>query len=57
MSRQESDEYRGLVICNDCLWMASLLRGSSVFKTCPICGKSNLDTIPVSDYESLYCAP
>jgi hypothetical protein len=32
--------------------MASLLRGSSGFKTCPVCGKINLHTIPVSDYES-----
>ena len=51
MSGQESDEYGDLVICNDCLWMASLLRGSSGFKACPVCGKISLDTIPVSDYE------
>jgi hypothetical protein len=52
MSRQESDEYRDLVICNDCSWMASLLRGSSGFEICPICGKRNLDIIPVNDHES-----
>ncbi len=52
MSRQELDEYRDLVICNNCLWMASLLRGSSGFKTCPVCGRSNLDIIPVADFES-----
>jgi hypothetical protein len=30
------------------------IRGSSGFKTCPVCGKINLDTIPVSDYESYF---
>jgi hypothetical protein len=51
MSRQESDEYRDLVICNDCSWMVSLLRGSSAFEICPICEKRNLDIIPVGDHE------
>ena len=40
--QQESeDQYKDLVICNDCSWTASLLRGSSGFETCPVCGKSN----------------
>jgi hypothetical protein len=46
------EEYRDLVICNDCLWAASLLRGSSGFKSCPACGNRVLDTIPVGDYEA-----
>jgi hypothetical protein len=51
--QQKSEgEYRDLVICNGCSWTASLLRGSSGFKICPVCGKSNLDVIPVSDNES-----
>jgi hypothetical protein len=51
MSKQESDEYRDLVICNYCSWMASLLRGSSGFEICPTCGRRNLDIIPVGDHE------
>ena len=51
--QQESeDKYKDLVICNDCLWTASLLRGSSGFEICPVCGKSNLEIIPVGDNES-----
>jgi hypothetical protein len=45
-------EYRDLVICNNCLWAASLLKGSHGFKICPICGNEELEVIPVEDYES-----
>jgi hypothetical protein len=31
--------------------MPSLLRGSSGFEICPVCGKRNLDIIPVGDHE------
>jgi len=41
---------RDLVICNDCSWMVSLLRGSPVFEVCLICGKRN-HIIPVGDHE------
>lgn len=46
------EEYRDLVICNSCLWAASLLRGSQGFQTCPTCGNTVLDTIPVGDFEA-----
>ncbi|HEV8387566.1 MAG TPA: hypothetical protein VGQ03_08085 [Nitrososphaera sp.] len=46
------EEYRDLVICNSCLWAASLLRGSKGYQICPICGNVVLDTIPVGDYEA-----
>jgi hypothetical protein len=46
------EENRDLVICNSCLWAASLLRGSQGFQTCPICRNLVLDTIPVGDYEA-----
>jgi hypothetical protein len=46
------NEYRDLVICNNCLWTASLLEGSAGFKICPICINENLEVIPVEDYES-----
>ncbi len=45
------EEYRDLVICNGCLWAASLLKGSRGFMTCPACGNISLDVIPVNDYE------
>jgi hypothetical protein len=46
------DEYRDLVICNSCLWAASLLKGSQGFIACPVCNNISLDVIPVSDYEA-----
>jgi hypothetical protein len=46
------EEYRDLVICNSCLWAASLLKGSHGFIACPICNNISLDVIPVSDYEA-----
>lgn len=46
------EEYRDLVICNSCLWAASLLRGSYGFQACPICSNGVLDIIPVGDYEA-----
>jgi hypothetical protein len=45
-------ENRDLVICNGCLWAASLLRGSHGYSLCPVCGNSALDTITVNDYEA-----
>jgi peptide subunit release factor 1 (eRF1) len=47
-------EYRDLVICNNCLWAASLLEDSASvnFQLCPTCGKGDLEIIPVADYES-----
>ncbi len=46
------EEYRDLVICNSCQWAASLLKGSTGYSACPICGNAALDTIPVNDYEA-----
>ena len=47
-------EYRDLVVCNNCLWAASLLKDSASvnFQFCPMCGKEDLEIIPVGDYES-----
>ena len=46
-------ESRDLVICNNCLWAASLLNDSYAtnLQICPICRKKGLEIIPVSDYE------
>lgn len=46
------EEYRDLVICNNCQWAASLLRGSTGYSACPVCGNATLDTIPVNDHEA-----
>jgi 4-hydroxy-3-methylbut-2-en-1-yl diphosphate synthase IspG/GcpE len=45
------EENRDLVICNSCLWAASLLKGSHGFIACPLCGNISLEIIPVNDYE------
>lgn len=45
------EEYRDMVICNNCGWSASLLKGSSGFRMCPVCGKDSIEVIPVSDRE------
>lgn len=47
MSREE---HRDLVICDICLWSASLLRGSKGFTKCPMCGKETVEVIPVNDH-------
>lgn len=47
------EEYRDLVICNNCLWAMSLLKGSHGFIACQMCGNIRLDVIiPVNDYEA-----
>lgn len=51
MSSKIGTENRDLVICNDCLWAVSLLKGSQVFGRCPVCNSNNLEVIPVEDYE------
>lgn len=49
---KEGDEYRDLVICNDCLWAASLLRAAPNISNCPVCKSKNLDIVPVTDQEN-----
>ena len=45
-------ENRDLVICNNCLWAVSLLKGSPLFDYCPVCNRKDLEVIPVEDYEN-----
>jgi hypothetical protein len=45
-------ENRDLVICNNCLWAVSLLKGSRVFDSCPMCMTKSLEIMPVEDYEN-----
>lgn len=40
------------MICDNCQWSASLLRGSQGFARCPRCGKEILEVIRVNDHES-----
>jgi peptide subunit release factor 1 (eRF1) len=51
MSAKKGTENRDLVICNNCLWAVSLLKGSQVFDCCPVCNSKDLEVIPVEDYE------
>ena len=50
-SKQKGAENRDLVICNNCMWSVSLLRGSQLFVRCPTCNGKDLEVIPVEDYE------
>ena len=45
-------EYRDLIICNNCLWAVSMLKGCRAFVYCPICKGKDLEVIFVEDYES-----
>ena len=51
MSAKKGTENRDLVICNNCVWAVSLLKGSQVFDCCPVCNGKDLEVIPVEDYE------
>jgi peptide subunit release factor 1 (eRF1) len=51
MNAKKGTENRDLVICNNCLWAISLLKGSQVFDRCPVCNGKDLEVIPVEDYE------
>jgi len=50
MEMSNKEEYRDLVICNSCLWSASLLRGPTFMK-CPRCGNDRIEIVPVGDHE------
>lgn len=52
MSAKKGTENRDLVICNNCLWAVSLLKGSQVFDYCPVCNGKDLEVMPVEDYEN-----
>lgn len=47
-------EYRDLVVCNKCQWLASLLEDTYKFSRCPECNGNTIETIPVDDNEK-YC--
>jgi peptide subunit release factor 1 (eRF1) len=51
MYAKKGTENRDLVICNNCLWAVSLLKGSPLINRCPVCNGKNLEVIPVEDYE------
>ena len=47
----DRDENRDLIICLNCRWSASLLRGSAGFNRCPVCASDTIESIPVNDHE------
>ena len=51
MYEKKDAENRDLVICKNCLWAVSMLKGSQVFDRCPVCNGKKLEIIPVEDYE------
>jgi hypothetical protein len=51
MELSNEEDYRDLVICNRCLWSASLLRGPK-YTVCPNCGNDRIEIVPVGDRES-----
>ena len=51
MYEKKDAENRDLVICNNCLWAVSMLKGSQIFDRCPVCNGKKLEIIPVEDYE------
>ena len=52
MSGKKGTENRDLVICNNCLWAVSLIKGSKHYDRCPLCNGKKLEVIPVEDYEN-----
>lgn len=52
MKVKKGSENRDLVICNNCLWAVSLIKGSKLFEQCPLCNDEKLEVIPVEDYEN-----
>ena len=52
MKVKKDSENRDLVICNNCLWAVSLIKGSKHFGRCPLCNDKKLEVIPVEDYEN-----
>ncbi|HEY7695636.1 MAG TPA: hypothetical protein VH797_06040 [Nitrososphaeraceae archaeon] len=51
MKVKKGTENRDLIICNDCLWSVSMLKGSKIFDRCPMCNGLKIEVIPVEDYE------
>ena len=52
MKVKKGSENRDLVICNNCFWAVSLIKGSKLFDRCPSCNGEKIEVIPVEDYEN-----
>jgi len=46
-----NQEYRDLVVYNNCQWLASLLEDTYKFSRCPECNADTIETIPVDNNE------
>jgi hypothetical protein len=43
---------RNFLICKTCLWCASWMACPLTTKSCPLCGGNEVESMPISDYES-----
>jgi hypothetical protein len=43
---------RNLLICKTCLWCASCTGNPLTMKSCPLCGRKEVESTAISDYES-----
>ena len=43
---------RNFLVCNSCLWCASILYSDNIISSCPICNDDRLERIPICDNES-----
>jgi hypothetical protein len=43
---------KNFLMCGSCFWCASCLTGDRTMQQCPSCGNTEMQLMPVSDYES-----
>ncbi len=43
---------KNFLLCGSCFWCASCLDGNTTMLHCPSCGNDEMQSMPVSDYES-----
>lgn len=43
---------RNFLVCNSCLWCASMLYMDNIIRSCPICNDDRLEHMPICDNES-----
>jgi hypothetical protein len=43
---------KNFLICKTCLWCASCMANPLTIKSCPSCGRNEVESMPIADYES-----
>ena len=43
---------RNFLICKTCHWCASCLTNPVTSNSCPLCGRNEVESMPIADYES-----